>query len=341
MRSVSSDCSGANPRSRCGDRQIRFRRHRKKRHSPARPPSHSDEERRRRLFWPRTTARDDARSTQVLLENPRPKRNATPRPITRTRRSRRARCAGVRRRRARNLARKMAPAGSRSLTSSPRCACARRHLAENDGTAGTGTVPKPRRRTPRVAVFYVRDPFAGLVAAALGGGRLGFLDSLRGLFRGKKRANASTIRRGALPPRPTDVARQPLRRAPWGGLSPEAAIAPPSAAATELHPQPTIDSPELSLGPKPSLPPQTGTPSQGDSPPRRTNPTPSAAQGETRYQTALSVRGKTVGVLVAVDGELEGEVFRVPDGESRLGRSDGCEVQQPASIQQPSSRPER
>jgi predicted component of type VI protein secretion system len=42
------------------------------------------------------------------------------------------------------------------------------------------------------------------------------------------------------------------------------------------------------------------------------------------------VRGKTVGVLVAVDGELEGEVFRVPDGESRLGRSEGCEVPLPS-----------
>jgi pSer/pThr/pTyr-binding forkhead associated (FHA) protein len=157
---------------------------------------------------------------------------------------------------------------------------------------------------------------------------LGFLDSLRGFFRGKKRANPSTLRRGALPPRVPDVARQPLQRAPWGGLSTEAPIAPPSAAATELHPQPTIDSSEQSPGP--SLLPQTRTPSQGDSPPRRTNPTPSASQGETRYQTALSVRGKTVGVLVAVDGELEGEVFRVPDGESRLGRSDGCEVQLPS-----------
>jgi predicted component of type VI protein secretion system len=37
-----------------------------------------------------------------------------------------------------------------------------------------------------------------------------------------------------------------------------------------------------------------------------------------------------VGVLVAVDGELEGEVFRVPDGDSRLGRSDGCEVRLPS-----------
>jgi pSer/pThr/pTyr-binding forkhead associated (FHA) protein len=54
------------------------------------------------------------------------------------------------------------------------------------------------------------------------------------------------------------------------------------------------------------------------------------AQGETRYQAALSSRAKTVGVLVAVEGELEGEVFRVPDGESRLGRSESCEIQLPS-----------
>jgi pSer/pThr/pTyr-binding forkhead associated (FHA) protein len=33
-----------------------------------------------------------------------------------------------------------------------------------------------------------------------------------------------------------------------------------------------------------------------------------------------------VGVLIAVEGELEGGVFGVPEGESRLGRAEGCEV---------------
>jgi pSer/pThr/pTyr-binding forkhead associated (FHA) protein len=35
-------------------------------------------------------------------------------------------------------------------------------------------------------------------------------------------------------------------------------------------------------------------------------------------------------VLIALDGELEGEVFRIPDGESRLGRAEDCEVRLPS-----------
>jgi len=161
---------------------------------------------------------------------------------------------------------------------------------------------------------------------------LGFFDSLRGLFKGKKGAKPSGMRRGALPPRRPDVATQSLQRAPGAPFSPQppAAVPPFSAAsaATELRPQPTLDRPEP-IVPPPSLPPaRMSSPSY--SPPRSTSPTPSGGQGETKYQTALSIRGKTVGVLVAVDGELEGEVFRVPDGDSRLGRSEGCEVPLPS-----------
>ena len=31
-------------------------------------------------------------------------------------------------------------------------------------------------------------------------------------------------------------------------------------------------------------------------------------------------------MLVAVDGELEGQVYKLKDGENRLGRSEGCDV---------------
>ncbi|HME70246.1 MAG TPA: FHA domain-containing protein [Myxococcota bacterium] len=106
-------------------------------------------------------------------------------------------------------------------------------------------------------------------------------------------------------------------------------MTPPPAAATELHPQPMIDRP-VPILPLQSPRPPPVTPSRGDSPPPCASPTPPGAQGETRYVTALPVRPKTVGVLVAVEGDLEGEVFRVPDGESRLGRSEGCEVPLPS-----------
>jgi hypothetical protein len=160
---------------------------------------------------------------------------------------------------------------------------------------------------------------------------LGFLDSLRGLFRGKKGTKPSGVRRGALPPRRPDVATQSLQRAPGAPLSPQAPVAPAFSAlpaATELRPQPTLERPEPIV--PPPLPPPAWTPSSGHSPARGANPTPSGGQGETKYQTALSIRGKTVAVLIAVEGELEGEVFRVSDGDSRLGRSEGCEVQLPS-----------
>jgi predicted component of type VI protein secretion system len=37
--------------------------------------------------------------------------------------------------------------------------------------------------------------------------------------------------------------------------------------------------------------------------------------------------GRVVGVLVAIDGPLEGEVYRLVDGENKLGRGEKCEVQ--------------
>lgn len=39
---------------------------------------------------------------------------------------------------------------------------------------------------------------------------------------------------------------------------------------------------------------------------------------------------QVVGVLVAVDGELEGEIYRVADGENRLGRAEHCEIRLPS-----------
>ncbi len=50
--------------------------------------------------------------------------------------------------------------------------------------------------------------------------------------------------------------------------------------------------------------------------------------GATRiFSTATAApTGRVVGVLVAVEGELEGEIFRLADGENFLGRSRECGV---------------
>ena len=54
-------------------------------------------------------------------------------------------------------------------------------------------------------------------------------------------------------------------------------------------------------------------------------------QQETRYHEVPAIsRGKVAGVIIAVEGELEGEVFRILDGENRLGRSSSCEVTLPS-----------
>jgi predicted component of type VI protein secretion system len=39
---------------------------------------------------------------------------------------------------------------------------------------------------------------------------------------------------------------------------------------------------------------------------------------------------QVVGVLVAVEGELEGSVYRVINGDNRLGRSNSCEIEMPS-----------
>jgi len=167
---------------------------------------------------------------------------------------------------------------------------------------------------------------------------LGFLDSLRGLFKKKKTSRPSGVRRGPLPQRRADVPTQQIARPPgaFGHTSPppQGPAIPYHSPATELRPQPLVDRPE------PQLPPSTG----GSSMPAWDRPTPprparegregraaSTGSGETKYHTALSLSGgKTMGVLIAVEGELEGDVFRVPDGENLIGRDKQCSIVVPS-----------
>ncbi len=159
---------------------------------------------------------------------------------------------------------------------------------------------------------------------------MGFLDSLRGMFKKKKAARPSGVRRGPLPQRRADVPTQSIPRP--GGFGPPggapgagpAAYVPP---APELRPQPTFDRPE------PVLPPPAPAWDRPVAAPRpaREGRAGSTGAGETKYHTALNLPGgKLVGVLVAVEGELEGEVFRVPDGESLMGRDKQCAIVLPS-----------
>jgi hypothetical protein len=74
--------------------------------------------------------------------------------------------------------------------------------------------------------------------------------------------------------------------------------------------------------PEPAPAPRVPEPYAAAPPPR-----PAAEDGATRYVSVPTIaRGRVAGVLVAVEGELEGQIFAIRDGENRLGRAAGCEV---------------
>jgi pSer/pThr/pTyr-binding forkhead associated (FHA) protein len=53
-------------------------------------------------------------------------------------------------------------------------------------------------------------------------------------------------------------------------------------------------------------------------------------QGKTLLVNSAAVFTSVVGVLVVVEGEFEGEIFRLRDGENKIGRTDDCDVQLPS-----------
>jgi hypothetical protein len=81
----------------------------------------------------------------------------------------------------------------------------------------------------------------------------------------------------------------------------------------------------------PRVPPQQQQPIP-PSPPREPNAGYSDnAEEKTKI---VDVRGlfksHVVGVLVAIDGEYEGEVYKLRDGENTIGRTKDCQVQMPS-----------
>lgn len=99
---------------------------------------------------------------------------------------------------------------------------------------------------------------------------------------------------------------------------------PPAAGGDAYAGRTVVSSPRAA--PEPSAP--APAPARAPAP---VPAAPAAEAGATRYSTAIpDVTGKVVGVLVAVEGELEGEVYRIYDGENRLGRANECEVTLPS-----------
>lgn len=158
---------------------------------------------------------------------------------------------------------------------------------------------------------------------------MGFSDFFRRLF-GRRPRTVQRGRRDPLPPpRAADRRTEQLAASGRPAASPAPAAGswpppssgpswspPPAAAATVAMPR--LERPEPVLAPRevPAPAPRASAPASA-----------SGDAGATRYVEAVGAPGgKVVGVLVAVAGELEGEVFRLRDGQSRVGRDSGCEV---------------
>ena len=164
---------------------------------------------------------------------------------------------------------------------------------------------------------------------------MGFSDVLRrlGLLRSREEPLQRGIRRQRLPERRPEQHTERLGQ--------PGAVAPAASAVPNLPgggPLPTVVSPRLeppapAFAPPPVLAPASlaHAPSGAPAPLPRTPQAAGGDAGATRYMSLPgAVRGRVVGVLVAVEGELAGEVYRLFDGESRIGRSADCEVTTPS-----------
>jgi pSer/pThr/pTyr-binding forkhead associated (FHA) protein len=74
-------------------------------------------------------------------------------------------------------------------------------------------------------------------------------------------------------------------------------------------------------------PPIQPIPEPVAAPPPAAKAVSSGDAGATRILTIPSVaRGAVTGVLIGIEGKLEGEIYSVRDGENRLGRSPTAEI---------------
>lgn len=93
---------------------------------------------------------------------------------------------------------------------------------------------------------------------------------------------------------------------------------PPSYAP---QPQPVTAPP---VAPLPPIPP---IPEPSAAPPPAPKHAPSGDPSATRILSLANVsRGAVAGVLIGIEGKLEGEIYSVRDGENRLGRSPTAEI---------------
>jgi hypothetical protein len=115
-------------------------------------------------------------------------------------------------------------------------------------------------------------------------------------------------------------------------------IAPADPAALPHVPGPQIHDRgmgrETVVVPSPAPQPvhEPKVPSPRSSPPQPAPGTSATSDARTVVIGPNDLRmGGVLGVLVAIDGEFEGEVYKVRDGENKIGRGDDCEVRIPGA----------
>lgn len=145
--------------------------------------------------------------------------------------------------------------------------------------------------------------------------------SLFDFLRGNKKRRRTGGRDGASTDRHASQKTRHFELPPAPGQHPVpgAAPSPPVENRTIVRPmsQQQANRPQM-----PPAPVATRSDSAHYPPPQH------ADAGQTQYiDTTPASTGNIVGVLVATDGELKGQMFRVSDGENRLGRSVDCEIE--------------
>ncbi len=148
---------------------------------------------------------------------------------------------------------------------------------------------------------------------------MNFFDFLRRIGSGKDRSRQRGVRGERVQGRQANQGTVQIGVPAAWYPTPPAPSVPPAAmpAAPPGGPAPTVVAPRAEpIAPRPAPAPA----------PAAANPA-----GATEYvDVRAMLPNPVVGVLVAIEGELEGEVYRVYDGENRLGRSPDCEIELPS-----------
>jgi hypothetical protein len=111
---------------------------------------------------------------------------------------------------------------------------------------------------------------------------------------------------------PAPVAPAPLPRPSHEPPGPAAYPPPPAPAPVHTPPQAPVPAMPAAPAPQPPAPPPAPAPG-------------GTSEARTQYLKIPSLAPVTA-VLVGIDGDLSGEVFKLRAGENKLGRSESCDV---------------